>query len=65
VLFYRIPEPNEALVISGAKGGPDGDQFRIVTGHGTWVARGSPRARILSLDLYEASLKRIASRLRA
>jgi flotillin len=57
MFFYRIPEPNQALVISGAKGGADGGQFRIVTGHGTFVAPWRSRARILSLDLYEAELE--------
>lgn len=57
MFFYRIPEPNEALVISGSKGGADGAQFRIVTGHGTWVAPWKSRARLLSLDLYEAELE--------
>src|ERR1700722_3641134 len=57
MLFYRIPEPNQALVISGAKGGEEGSQFRIVTGHGTFVAPWKSRARILSLDLYEAELE--------
>ena len=57
MFFYRIPEPNEALVISGAKGGADGAQFRIVTGHGTWVAPWKSRARLLSLDLYESKLE--------
>jgi flotillin len=57
MFFYRIPEPNQALVISGAKGGADGAQFRIVTGHGTFVAPWRSRARILSLDLYEAELE--------
>jgi flotillin len=57
MFFYRIPEPNEALVISGSKGGEDGAQFRIVTGHGTWVAPWKSRARLLSLDLYEAELE--------
>jgi uncharacterized membrane protein YqiK len=57
MFFYRIPEPNQALVISGAKGGADGAQFRIVTGHGTFVAPWRSRARILSLDLYESELE--------
>ncbi len=57
MFFYRIPEPNQALVISGAKGRVDGAQFRIVTGHGTFVAPWRSRARILSLDLYEAELQ--------
>jgi len=57
MFFYRIPEPNQALVISGAKGGDEGSQFRIVTGHGTFVAPWRSRARILSLDLYEAELE--------
>ena len=44
MFFYRIPEPNQALVISGAKGGDEGSQFRIVTGHGTFVAPWRSRA---------------------
>lgn len=57
MFFYRIPEPDQALVISGAKGGVGGAQFRIVTGHGTFVAPWKSRARLLSLDLYEADLQ--------
>jgi uncharacterized membrane protein YqiK len=57
MFFYRIPEPDQALVISGAKAGASGAQFRIVTGHGTFVAPWRSRARILSLDLYEAELE--------
>ncbi len=54
MFFYRIPAPNEAMVVSGSKRGTDGGQFRIVTGRGSFVLPWKNRARWLSLDLREA-----------
>ena len=31
---YRVPAPDEAMLISGGKSGRDGTPFRVVTGHG-------------------------------
>ncbi|HWG26665.1 SPFH domain-containing protein [Actinospica sp.] len=63
VLFkamWRVAEPNQALLISGAKhrvdGVDEGMGFRIVTGRGTFVLPGVQVVRRLSLDLNEADL---------
>ena len=34
MLFWHVPAPNEALLISGSKRRNEATQFRIVTGHG-------------------------------
>ncbi|WP_034267892.1 SPFH domain-containing protein [Actinospica robiniae] len=58
--MWRVAEPNQALLISGAKHRADGVEegmgFRIVTGRGTFVIPGVQAVRKLSLDLNEADL---------
>jgi uncharacterized membrane protein YqiK len=58
--MWRVAEPNQALLISGAKhktyGVDEGMGFRIVTGRGTLVVPGVQAVRKLSLDLNEADL---------
>ncbi|HEV2346773.1 MAG TPA: SPFH domain-containing protein [Actinocrinis sp.] len=58
--MWRVAEPNEALLISGARhrieGVDEGMGFRIVTGRGTLVLPGVQAVRKLSLDLNEADL---------
>jgi uncharacterized membrane protein YqiK len=57
MFFWRVPAPNEALIISGARhGDPSGPQFQIVVGHGAWVLPFRKVARKLSLDVREAIL---------
>jgi uncharacterized membrane protein YqiK len=62
MFFYRVAEPNEALIISGfrAHHGPAGDAaglgFKIVVGKGAWVTPGLQKVRRLSLDIHEAEL---------
>ena len=56
MLFWHVPAPNEALLISGSKRRSDATQFRIVTGHGSFVMPVHPRARMLSLALREAEI---------
>jgi flotillin len=56
MLFWHVPAPNEALLISGSKRGNEGTQFRIVTGHGCFVAPVKQKARVLSLALREAEI---------
>src|ERR1700724_164417 len=56
MLFWHVPAPNEALLISGSKRGNEGTQFRIVTGHGCFVVPVKQRARVLSLALQEAEI---------
>jgi flotillin len=56
MLFWHVPAPNEALLISGSKRHADETQFRIVTGHGSFVMPIKQRARLLSLALREAEI---------
>lgn len=56
MFFWRVPAPNEALLISGSKGQKGDLQFRIVTGHGSFVLPVKQKARILSLALQEAEI---------
>ena len=56
MLFWHVPAPNEALLISGSKRHKDATQFRIVTGHGSFVMPIKQRARLLSLALREAEI---------
>jgi flotillin len=52
---YRVPPPNEALIVSGGK--PSGGlPFRIVIGRGTFVLPVIRRASFLSLALREAEV---------
>jgi flotillin len=54
---YRVPAPNEALLISGRKQrGDDALQFKIVTGHGVFVIPIFSRASKLTLAMQEAEV---------
>jgi uncharacterized membrane protein YqiK len=57
VFFYKVPSPNEAMLISGGKQKAKGDTalpFRIVSGHGAFVAPVFRQASFLSLAMREA-----------
>ena len=56
MLFWHVPAPNEALLISGSKRQSQDTQFRIVTGHGSFVIPVKQKARVLSLALREAEI---------
>ena len=56
MLFWQVPAPDEALLISGSKHKDGATQFRIVTGHGAFVIPVFRKARILSLALRESEL---------
>jgi flotillin len=56
MLFWHVPAPNEALLISGSKRRKDATQFRIVTGHGSFVIPVKQKARVLSLALRETEI---------
>ncbi|MEN3362613.1 MAG: flotillin [Mycobacteriales bacterium] len=54
---YRVPAPNEALLISGRKQrGADALQYKIVTGHGVFVIPIFSRASTLTLAMQEAEV---------
>ncbi|MFJ4963412.1 SPFH domain / Band 7 family protein [Streptomyces sp. ADI96-02] len=56
MLFWHVPAPNEAMLISGSKRQEQDTQFRIVTGHGSFVLPVKQKARMLSLALQEAEI---------
>ncbi len=56
MLFWHVPAPNEALLISGSRRPSEDTQFRIVTGHGCFVMPVKQKARILSLALRESEI---------
>src|ERR1019366_3578429 len=56
MLFWHVPAPNEALLISGSKRRDTDTQFRIVTGHGSFVMPVKQKARLLSLALQGAEI---------
>lgn len=54
---YRVPAPNEALLISGGKRGAVGElAFRIVVGHGAFVLPIVRKASFLTLAMQEAEV---------
>ena len=54
---YRVPAPNEALLISGRKQKAVDSQFKIVTGHGVFVVPIVSRASVLTLAMQEAEVE--------
>jgi uncharacterized membrane protein YqiK len=56
MLFWHVPAPNEALLISGSRRKAQDTQFRIVTGHGCFVMPIKQKARFLSLSLRESEI---------
>src|SRR4030095_1684328 len=58
VFGYRVPAPNEALLISGRKQrGHDALPFKIVTGHGAFVVPVFSKASRLTLAMQEAEVE--------
>src|ERR1700744_2036269 len=51
---YKVPAPDEAMMISGARGAKDGSPFKVVTGHGTFVTPFFRKASFLTLAMNEA-----------
>src|SRR5574340_143622 len=52
---YRVPAPDEAMLISGGRTGDA--PFRVVTGHGTFVLPFFRRVRFLTLAMCEAEVE--------
>src|ERR1700730_8113372 len=53
---YRVPAPDEAMLISGRGGGPKGAPFRVVIGHGAFVTPVFRKVRYLTLSMQEAEV---------
>src|SRR5258707_12427497 len=56
---YRVPDPDEAVLICGRKSPGDSTPFRVVTGHGTCVMPVFRRARFLTLSMCEAEVNEV------
>ncbi len=54
MLGYRVPRPDEALLVSGGKFGMSGAPFRVVTGHGAFVLPFVRKANFLTLAMCES-----------
>ncbi|MGO9903827.1 MAG: flotillin family protein [Solirubrobacteraceae bacterium] len=53
---YRVPRPDEAMLISGGKSARAGTPFKVVTGHGAFVAPAFRHASFLTLSMREAEV---------
>ena len=56
MLGYRVPAPDEAMLVSGGRYGLKESPFRVVTGHGAFVMPGFRKARYLTLSMQEAEV---------
>jgi flotillin len=56
MLGIRVPDPDEAMLISGASGGRDGAPFRVVVGNRKFVMPFGNRVSYLTLALQEAQV---------
>src|SRR5215470_17007471 len=53
---YRVPAPDQAMMISGGRRWRSGAPFRVVVGHGTFVVPFFRKARYLTLSMQEAEV---------
>jgi flotillin len=53
---FRVPAPDEAMLISGGNAGSDGTPFKVVTGHGAFVMPFVRQASFLTLAMREAEV---------
>ncbi|MEZ0090860.1 SPFH domain-containing protein [Streptacidiphilus sp. EB129] len=53
---YRVPAPDEAMLISGGQRGMGAAPFRVVTGHGAFVLPVFRKTRFLTLAMCEAEV---------
>src|SRR5271170_2564337 len=53
---YRVPAPDEAMLISGGTRGMKDQPFRVVTGHGAFVTPFFRKVRYLTLAMREAEV---------
>src|SRR6202046_4530195 len=56
MLGYRVPAPDQAMLISGGQSRRSGAPFKVVVGHGTFVAPFFRKARYLTLSMCEAEV---------
>jgi flotillin len=56
MLGYRVPAPDEAMLVSGGRYGVKEAPFRVVTGHGAFVMPFFRKARYLTLAMQESEV---------
>jgi flotillin len=53
---YRVPAPDQAMLVSGGRYGQKGAPFKVVTGHGAFVIPFFRKTRYLTLAMREAEV---------
>jgi uncharacterized membrane protein YqiK len=53
---YRVPAPDQAMLISGGRYGQKGAPFKVVTGHGSFVLPFFRKVRYLTLAMCESEV---------
>ena len=53
---YRVPAPDEAMLVSGGRHGLNDAPFRVVTGHGAFVTPFFRKTRYLTLAMQESEV---------
>src|ERR1051326_8065719 len=56
MLGYRVPAPDEAMLVAGGRFGRGGAPFKVITGHGTFVISFFRKASFLTLSMCEAEV---------
>ncbi len=56
---YHVPEPDEAMLISGKKPGDGEAPFVVVVGHGKWVVPLFRKVRYLSMAMHEVAIREV------
>jgi uncharacterized membrane protein YqiK len=56
MLGYRVPRPDEAMLVSGGRYGMNGAPFKVVTGHGAFVLPFVRKANFLTLSMAESEV---------
>ncbi|MBE8525810.1 flotillin [Amycolatopsis sp. H6(2020)] len=56
---YRVPAPDQAMLISGGKHRSGASPFRVVTGHGAFVMPVFRKVRFLTLSMCEAEVTEV------
>ncbi len=56
---YRVPAPDEAMLISGGRRGKNAAPFRVVTGHGAYILPVFRKVRFLTQALREAEVEEV------
>jgi len=56
MLGYRVPAPDQAMLVSGGRYGRNGAPFRVVTGHGAFILPFFRKVRYLTLAMNEAEV---------